>query len=70
MRTTNVSVREAREARRMAELRQRGATALCAALLAIMVALFAVAGTLDYHDRTEGLGASMVPDPEWGSARW
>ena len=32
-------------------------------LLAIM--LFGIAGSMDYEDRTAGLGASMMPDPGW-----
>ena len=35
-------------------------------VVAIMIAaLFAIGGTSDYQDRTEGLGASMVPT--WGT---
>lgn len=44
--------------------------ALGAVLLILVLGLFALAGTVDYYDRTEGLGASMVPDPEWRSTQW
>lgn len=41
----------------------RGAAIILLALLA-----FLLAGTMDLEDRTQGLGASMVPDPEWQQA--
>lgn len=41
----------------------RGAAIVLLALLA-----FLLAGTMDLEDRTQGLGASMVPDPEWQQA--
>ena len=34
-------------------------------MLLAMLAAFALAGTIDLADRTEGLGASMVPSAAW-----
>lgn len=50
--------------RRITEL----ATAII--LITMLVGAFALAGTLDYQDRTEGLGASMVPEPGWAQLDW
>lgn len=51
---------------------RRRITELAMGLLVIvtLLAAFALAGTLDYADRTEGLGASMVPDTGWAQLDW
>ena len=47
------------------ERRERVETFLFALMLLAMLAAFALAGTIDLADRTEGLGASMVPSAAW-----
>lgn len=50
---------------------QREAAAKALAIIALALALMGVAGALDLQDRTEGLGASMVPSAEWrGVVAW
>jgi len=39
-------------------------------MIVMLLAAFALAGTLDYQDRTEGLGASMVPEAGWAQLDW
>ena len=49
--------------RRRAERRAEAITA--AAAIGLLLMLFALAGTLDYADRTRGLGADMRPSSAW-----
>ena len=49
--------------RRRAERRAEVLVALVAALLVLVA--FGIAGALDLQDRSQGLGASMMPDPAW-----
>ena len=64
--TTTQAMRYERRAQEQARAQaQRLATAKAIAIIAIALALMSVAGALDLYDRTEGLGASMVPSPEW-----
>lgn len=49
--------------RRRAERRAEVLVALVAALLVLVA--FGIAGALDFQDRSEGLGANMLPDPAW-----
>lgn len=56
---------ERRAQERMRARAQRLATAKAIAIIVITLALMSIAGALDLHDRTEGLGASMIPSPEW-----
>lgn len=39
-------------------------------MIVMLLGAFAIAGTLDYADRTEGLGASMVPESGWAQLDW
>lgn len=55
----------ARRERHERERRERVETFLFALMLLAMLAAFALAGTIDLADRTEGLGASMVPSAAW-----
>ena len=70
MRDTTVSTRGSRRARHLAERQERREAALAAIGVILLLAAFALAGTLDLQDRTEGLGASMVPSPEWQGTAW
>lgn len=56
---------QARRERRERERRERVETLLMALTLLAMLAAYALAGTIDLADRTEGLGASMVPSAAW-----
>lgn len=52
---------ERRNARIERERYQREQVMRVAIIVLFVIVAFLLAGTLDYHDRTEGLGASMVP---------
>lgn len=47
---------------------ERAEAVRAAAILALVLLAYLLAGTMDLEDRTQGLGASMVPDPEWAQA--
>lgn len=55
----------ARRERHERERRERVETFLFALMLLAMLAAYALAGTIDLADRTEELGASMVPSAAW-----
>jgi hypothetical protein len=68
MDVTTAAMRAARRReRRERERRETADWLRLALLLALTLAAFALGGTADYADRTQGLGASMVPGIEW---RW
>ena len=68
MEVSTAAMRAARRRERMeGERRQIVEGVRLALLLALTLAAFALGGTADYADRTQGLGASMVPGIEW---RW
>lgn len=52
---------ERRNARLEREQYQREQVMRVAIVVLFVVVAFLIAGTLDYRDRTEGLGASMIP---------
>lgn len=56
---------QARRERHERERAERIETVTFALMLLAMLAAFALAGTVDLADRTEGLGASMVPSAAW-----
>ena len=59
-------IRAERRERMEMRRRERRADAIKAAVILGLILLgYALAGTLDYADRTEGLGASMTPSPTW-----
>lgn len=65
--TTTQALRVERRNARMAQERyERAQVAAAMAVVLFMLLAFALAGTLDYQDRTQGLGASMVPTMEVG----
>lgn len=51
-----------RETQQPMELRE---ALLVVAGLLLAIVLFGIAGSMDYEDRVSGLGASMMPDPDW-----
>lgn len=53
---------ERRRVREELERKRRLDAALGLLMVAVALLAFALAGTMDCHDRTQGLGASMVPD--------
>lgn len=55
----------ARRERHARERRERVETLLAAIMVLAMLAAFALAGTIDLADRTEGAGASMLPSAAW-----
>ena len=55
----------ARRERHERERRERVETFLLALTLLAMLAAYALAGTIDLADRTEGAGASMLPSASW-----
>lgn len=55
----------ARRERHERETRERMETLIMALMMLAMLAAYALAGTIDLADRTEGLGASMVPSASW-----
>ena len=57
---------ERRNARIERERYQREQAMRVAIIVLFVIVAFLLAGTLDYADRTEGLGASMVPTAEKG----
>ena len=59
---------QARRERHERERAERIETLTFALMLLAMLAAFALAGTVDLADRTEGLGASMIPAAEWTRA--
>ena len=62
MQMIRIERRERMEMRR----RERRAEAVRAALIvALLLLAYALAGTLDYADRSEGLGADMMPSASW-----
>ena len=64
--TENQMLRAERRALMEMHRRERRAEAVKAALVILGLLLaYALAGTLDYADRAEGLGANMMPSPTW-----
>ena len=59
--------RRAIVARRQHERRVQDAKDAVGFLLfmALLLLAFTLAGTLDYQDRVQGLGANMMPSPAW-----
>lgn len=53
------AILERRRAERRAEVVMAGAVIL------LVLALFGIAGTLDFQDRSQGLGANMLPSSAW-----
>ena len=64
--TTSAMARMERRRRAELERRRERAQMIVAAILAcVLFAAMALAGEMDYQDRTQGLGASMLPSEGW-----
>ena len=56
---------EARRRRRAQERAERLRMLYVALVALALLAAFGAAGACDLADRTQGMGASMLPDPAW-----
>lgn len=65
MTTTQALRIERRQARLARERYERAQMMSVVVVVLFMLAAFLLAGTVDHWDRTQGLGASMIPSQEW-----